>query len=264
MRPLRRRHRGVMLAVAVCAGLVGALLPSAATADAGAEAAFVARANEARADKGMGTLRTDAELTAVARRWSAKMAQAQSLSHNPNLTSEVTQDWEKLAENVGVGPSVDEVHAAFMASSSHRSKILDPAFTFAGVGVVTDAKGRMWVTEIFMRLRSGGGGSAPPTTAASAPPTTATPAPSAPAPTAPAPAATATTARPRVQASRPPAPRPTATPALATPPSPAPAPPPSPAPAPEAQAVGAAHRPLVPSDRLLQVLEGLRSLDQGR
>lgn len=256
MTSVHRRLRRVVVAVAVFAGLLGGLLPGAATADAGAEAGFIDRANNARADKGLGVLRADAELTAVARRWSARMAEAQSLSHNPNLTSEITQDWEKLAENVGVGPTVDEVHAAFMASSSHRSKILDPAFTFVGVGVVTDTKGRMWVTEVFMRLQGGSGGSSTPTTATAPPPTTAAPAARAPAPTSPRPAAPVTTARPRVQAPRPAAPRLAATPAP-------PAPPPPPAP-PESPPVVEPSPPVVPSARLLQVLDGLRSLDQGR
>ncbi len=163
--PARPRLRSVLAVFGICAGLLVGLLSSAAAADAGAEAQYIKKANQARAERGAGALRADAELTAVARRWSAKMAQAQSLSHNPNLPSEVTQDWEKLAENVGTGPTVDEVHAAFMGSTSHRTKILDPVFTTVGVGVVTDAKGRMWVTEVFMKLRPG---AAPATTLSSA------------------------------------------------------------------------------------------------
>lgn len=242
-----RRGLRRVAAAALCAGLLSGLSTSAALADAGAEAGFIDKANEARAERGADALRIDAELTAVARRWSAKMAQAQSLSHNPNLPSEVTQDWEKLAENVGVGPTVEEVHTAFMASTSHRTKILDPVFTTVGVGVVIDAKGRMWVTEVFMKLR--GGGASPATTAAPTP-TTSRPPSGAPAPVPSTPTAPVTTARPRVQAPRP-APAPATTTA------------PAPAPASEAPVAELRQRP-VPSARLVLVLEGLRSLDGGR
>lgn len=247
-----------LAAVVLCICLLTGHLGAAAAADVGAEGDFIQRANRARADKGAGPLRSDGELTAVARRWSARMAQAQSLSHNPNLTSEVSQDWEKLAENVGAGPTVAEVHDAFMASSSHRSKILDPAFTAIGVGVTTDDKGRMWVTEIFMQLRSGSGANPPPTTAA--PTTTAAPATAAPASPAPATAVPApvTTARPRVQAPGP-ASSPATTPVARA--TAAPPPPPVPGPGPVAAAPVA---PGPPSPRLVLVLEGLRSLDQGR
>lgn len=241
------RRLWLVVVAALCAGVLSGLSTSAALAEAAAEAGFIDEANEARADRGAGALRTDAELTAVARRWSAKMAQAQSLSHNPNLPSEVTQDWEKLAENVGVGPTVEEVHAAFMASTSHRTKILDPVFTTVGVGVVTDAKGRMWVTEVFMKLR--GGGASPATTAAPTP-TTSPPPPGGPAQTPSAAPAPVTTARPRVQA-----PRPAPAPAASTAPAPVRAPEPP---------VAELRQAVVPSARLVLVLEGLRSLDAGR
>lgn len=252
MTGLSRRGRP-LATMALCLCLLTGHFSAAGAADAGAEGDFIQRANRARADKGASPLRGDGELTAVARRWSARMAQAQSLSHNPNLTSEVSHDWEKLAENVGVGPTVAEVHDAFMASSSHRSKILDPAFTAMGVGVITDDKGRMWVTEIFMQLRSGAGTNPPPTTAA--PTTTAAPAGASPASAAPAPV---TTAGPRVQAPRP-APSPTTTPVARA--TPAPLPPPVPA---VDAAAAAPVPPVPPSPRLVLVLEGLRSLDQGR
>ena len=264
-----------VVALAVVLGVLGlGLAPAAAAADAGAEAEFVDRINGARAGAGRGGLTTDAELTAIARRWSQRMANEQRLSHNPNLANEVKADWEKLAENVGFGQNVAQIHDAFMNSTAHRNNILDGALTHVGVGVVVDGSGQLWVTEVFMRLRGGGGGGSAP------PPTTAAPAPPPPPPS--------TTARPAPAPTSPPT---TRAPRVTTPTTARPAPPPTSAPDPAAQAAAeaaaaaaaaeaaaqaaaeaeraaaeaaAAAAARTPTPRLVLVLDGLRALDQGR
>jgi len=257
---IRQLRALVVIAVIAASLLGGSLAAPAAAADPGFEADFVARVNGARSGKGIGTLTTDGELTAIARRWSQRMANDNRLSHNPNLAKEVTQDWEKLAENVGVGPGVDEIHNAFMNSAPHRANILDGALTHIGVGVVVDPSGQIWVTQVFMRLRGGGGTASPTTTAAPPPPTTTTTRPQATTTTRPQATTTAGASTPpptrAPTTTRSPAASTTATPNTTTtaPPSEAEAAPPttSPQPAP------------VPTRRLVLVLDGLRALDQGR
>lgn len=258
---MSRLLRTLFSVTVVAAVLLGGVLAvPAAAADPGAEGDFVSRVNGARSGRGLGTLTTDSELTAIARRWSQRMANDNRLSHNPNLSREVTQDWEKLAENVGVGPSVEEIHNAFMNSAPHRANILDGALTHIGIGVVVDPSGQIWVTQVFMRLR--GGGAAPPPTTAAPPPTTTTTRPRATTTTgapAPAPAPTAAPAptlprAPRSTTTTPPPPATTPTTEAAPAPPPEPAAPPSTAP-PQAAA---------PTRRLVLVLEGLRELDRGR
>jgi hypothetical protein len=144
-----------------------------------AEAEFVARINELRASKGLGQLRVDPELVRVARAWSEKMAAADQISHNPNLAKEVTADWQKLGENVGVGMTVAKLHDAFVKSPAHYRNLVDPDFTHIGVAVVIGRDGALFTTHQFMKLR-------PRAAAAEAAATTA----------APAPATTTTTARP--------------------------------------------------------------------
>jgi hypothetical protein len=232
-----------LVTVALVAMTLVAVRP--AVADAGQEADFVSRANGARANSGAGSLKVDGELTAIARRWSGKMAAANQLSHNPNLSKEVSADWEKLAENVGFGPSVESIHQAFMNSAGHRANILDSALTHIGVGVVVDGDGQIWVTEVFMRLRGGaGGGGTPATTAAPPPPTTAKPKPVTTAPPATAPRTTAAS-KPKVTAPPATAPATTAAPPPVTVPEPPPLPP-------------------DPTPRLVLVLDQLRALDGGR
>ena len=242
---MSRAARLVVAVFVAIAALAGGLFAASAATDGPAEADFVGRINDARSSRGIGALSVDSELTGIARRWSQRMADEQSLSHNPNLAREVTQDWEKLAENVGLGSNVAGIHDAFMNSSAHRANILDTSLTHVGVGVVVDGSGQLWVTEVFMRLRSGGA-----STATTPPPP----------PPAPAPAPVPTTARPR--------PTPTTAPPPPAPTEPAPTTPEAaPEPAPEAvttEPPPAPAAPPAPSPRLVLVLDGLVALDRGQ
>jgi hypothetical protein len=112
------------------------------------------------------------------------MASAGTISHNPNLSTQVT-GWMKLAENVGMGPSIDSVHQAFVASHPHYVNLTDTQVTAVGIGVVTSGA-TVFIVEDF--LGRSGATVAPPATVAS--PTT--PAPPSRAPV--APRVTATTA----------------------------------------------------------------------
>jgi hypothetical protein len=83
------------------------------------------------------------------------MASSQTLYHNPSLTSQV-QNWQAVGENVGEGPTVSDIHNAFMQSPEHRANILDHDFTQVGVGVSVDKNGIIWVTEDFRQPMGGG------------------------------------------------------------------------------------------------------------
>jgi hypothetical protein len=208
------------------AALLFVLSAPAAGADPGHEADFVARVNALRATKGIAPLLVDAQMTSVARSWSAQMAASNTLSHNPNFSSQIS-NWKLVGENVGTGPDVAVIEQAFENSPHHYANLVNPAYNFIGVGVV-EANGTLWVTQNFKQAR----------TVAAAP--SAAPAKPAPAP-APAPKAAA--------APKPAAPKPAAAPA----PEPAPAPvaapstvpaPPVPVPAPATEVAGVvAERP---------------------
>jgi hypothetical protein len=112
------------------------------------ESQFVAKMNAARQAAGLRPYAVASDLTSVARQHSAQMASKQSLYHNPNLTSQV-QNWQAVGENVGEGPTVSDIHDAFMHSPEHKANILDHDFTQVGVGVSVDKNGIIWVTEDF-------------------------------------------------------------------------------------------------------------------
>jgi hypothetical protein len=171
----------------------------AGAADGGAEAQFVARINSIRASKGVGPLAVYGELQGIARSWSDQMVANGGISHNPNYANQVSADWRKLGENVGVGSDVNTLMNAFINSPAHYKNIVDPEYNYIGVGVSYDASGRMYTTHDFMRMDDASAPSNPDPSPApdpapapvsrkrSAPPTDAAPAPtqSAPAESAP-------------------------------------------------------------------------------
>jgi hypothetical protein len=160
---LLRRFAG-LLAMIVSLGTL-ALVTSMGTAQASsAEYAFLSDINHSRAQHGLRALSMSSSLQSVARRWSQHMASggcsgSASICHNPNLTSQVS-GWQKIGENVGVGPNESSIQQAFMNSSHHRANILDPDFTLVGVGTATGKDGRLYVTQDFMRPQ--GASSSPP------------------------------------------------------------------------------------------------------
>jgi Cysteine-rich secretory protein family len=121
---------------------------AAASSNPGAD--FVAATNHARAAAGLPALSVSADLTAAATHQARDMADADALFHTPNLGSDLCC-WEMVGENVGDGPSVPIIQAAFMASPEHRANILRAAFSQVGIGYVIDAHGTLWVSEVFRR-----------------------------------------------------------------------------------------------------------------
>lgn len=109
----------------------------------------MAKINELRTSQGLRSLRAHDGLTAVGRAWSVKMQVAGDISHNPSLATQVTANWKRLGENVGVGPDVEALHEAFVRSPAHLRNLVDPDFEYVGIGVVEDG-GIIWVTEQFM------------------------------------------------------------------------------------------------------------------
>ena len=152
--PLLRRLAGV-LAMTVSLGTL-ALVTSMGTAQASsAEYAFLSDINNSRAQHGLRSLTMSSSLQSVARRWSQHMASggcsgSASICHNPNLSSQVS-GWQKIGENVGVGPNESSIQNAFMNSSHHRANILDPDFTLVGIGTAVGKDGRLYVTQDFER-----------------------------------------------------------------------------------------------------------------
>jgi uncharacterized protein YkwD len=152
-RPARNARRTLAAVLTALSLVVAALVTGAATAGpAGAnsvEDTFTAKLNYARASRGIPRLATRSTLVNVARAQANRMASRNTLYHNPNLTTDVT-NWRYVGENVGYGPDALTVHVAFMNSPGHRANILDRDYTEVGIGAVV-VDGRVWVAEVFRR-----------------------------------------------------------------------------------------------------------------
>jgi hypothetical protein len=103
--------------------------------------------NAARARVGAAPLSLDSELGPIAQRWAGQMTTLGRLLHNPNLAREC-QNWQRLAENIGVGPDIAGIQRAFENSAVHYRNMINPELQTVGVGVVA-ANGALWVTLDF-------------------------------------------------------------------------------------------------------------------
>jgi uncharacterized protein YkwD len=144
-RPLTRQLTLLLAVVTVLVGFV--ITPKAAHASA-AEGEFAYRANSARSSARLRAYPQKADLVTVARRHAQRMASQGRIYHNPNLQTEVA-GWRMVGENVGRGGTVSAIHTAFMNSTAHRANILDRDFTEVGIGIAYDAKGVIYVVQVF-------------------------------------------------------------------------------------------------------------------
>ena len=198
---------GSVWRAAIVAGVaMVAVLIAPARADASDESQLLSLTNEIRTSNGLSPLTIDSQLSRVAQRWAGTLAERGVISHNSSLPSQVT-GWKLLGENVGVGGTVDAVHAGWVASATHHQNLVDPSFTKVGFGIVRpDA--RVFVVQVFMQPKSSvGSTTVAPTTAPVAAPRAASVVPPTSAPASPASvdAAPALTVRPVPPASPAPA-----------------------------------------------------------
>jgi uncharacterized protein YkwD len=151
----RTARRATLLTIALIAVMLATVGADPAGAqggyDGGAEAEFVASINQLRASKGLSALTLDGQLVGSSRVWTDQMKTDGSISHAPDLSVGVTQNWQKLGENVGVGPTVTALMDAFIASPGHYANLVDPVYTRVGVGVVWDGN-VMYTTHRFMSV----------------------------------------------------------------------------------------------------------------
>jgi uncharacterized protein YkwD len=157
-------------------------------------AGFVDAINQLRVSKGLNALIIDSNLTDIAQGWAQQMAENDAISHRIDLTAGITSLWKTIGENVGVGPDVQSLMSAFIASPGHYKNLVDPRFTHVGVGSVRTTSGVLYTAHEFMALQSDSAGSVVTSPPPTSPP--ATRAPRAIAPVVTAPPTTVTTMAP--------------------------------------------------------------------
>lgn len=114
--------------------------------------------NRERSSAGLPALTLDDEVTGIAAGWSPKMAADGELSHNGEYLSEASMkrlDATRVAENVAVADSIEEIHSLFMDSPPHRANILHADLRQIGVAAVRTSEGSIYLTEDFLTRRNG-------------------------------------------------------------------------------------------------------------
>lgn len=142
-----------VVALVAAASLTG---PLAERAGAGPveEALLLTLTNAVRASVGAPPLVIDPALTSIAQSWSNAMAAAGNISHNPNLKDQLPAGWSRMAENVGVGPSIAAVQDALVASAAHYANMTNPLYDHVGLAVTWSGL-EVFVTEDFTRQAGG-------------------------------------------------------------------------------------------------------------
>jgi uncharacterized protein YkwD len=125
--------------------------PPAPEPDPTAARRLLALTNAERARRNLPLLRWWPEGVAEAARIQTdKMVESRHLFHTSNLRRLLyTLRVQTIGENVGVGPSLEGIERAFMRSREHRENILDREYRMAGIWVVRDPGGLLWVTVTF-------------------------------------------------------------------------------------------------------------------
>jgi hypothetical protein len=165
---------------------------------------FVAAINQLRASKGLGQLTVDSNLSSIAQNWAVNMGSQDSIFHRSDLSEGVTIDWTRLGENVGEGPTVNDLMNAFINSPHHYENLVDPRFTRIGVGTVRNPDGMMYTAHEFAAVAGSSAPAPSPAPVAAKPKATAAPKTYTPRVTTPRPSAPPTTKAPVTTTTEPP------------------------------------------------------------
>jgi uncharacterized protein YkwD len=140
--------RRTALFVFITLMFIGLARPANAATDA--EKTMKRYMNHERLDRNIQRMRMSDRLVQIARAHSREMSASLSLYHNAELAQDLSSvNFSIAGENVGVGPSLESLHQAFMDSRPHRENILRGKFDHLGVGVIGSSDGRIWITVVF-------------------------------------------------------------------------------------------------------------------
>jgi hypothetical protein len=119
-----------------------------ASGDAAPVAHLLDLVNQDRAQHSLGPVALSPGLSAIAQVQANAMAAARRIYQNPAFPGNVPAAGAS-GENVGYGPDVDRVHAAFVASPEHQVIIVGSAYRYVGIAVASSPVGLM-VVENFV------------------------------------------------------------------------------------------------------------------
>lgn len=114
--------------------------------------------NADRIANGLTPLSLDPELSRIARIKSQDMKDNNYFAHNSptygsasDMLKAFGYAFHGVGENIAHHATVEKSQAAFMSSAGHRQNILGSQWQKVGIGVVYDAQGFVYVTQLFVR-----------------------------------------------------------------------------------------------------------------
>jgi len=113
--------------------------------------------NAERAKAGISALRINDKVTEVARAKSKDMIDKDYFSHtSPTYGSPFQMlttfgvSYRAAGENIATNRSMQNAHTALMNSSGHRQNILSSSYKSIGIGIVANARGYLYITQMFI------------------------------------------------------------------------------------------------------------------
>ena len=114
--------------------------------------------NSDRARYNLAPLAVDPALCRIARIKSQDMRDNQYFAHTSPTYGDVRSMLRRFGyaytaagENIAHHATVEKAQAAFLSSPGHRRNIMNEAYTKVGLGAAVDAKGYVYLTQIFVR-----------------------------------------------------------------------------------------------------------------
>lgn len=114
--------------------------------------------NSDRARYNLSPLVIDPELCRIARIKSEDMRDNQYFAHTSptygdvrSMLAQFGYSYTAAGENIAHHATIEKAQAAFLSSAGHRKNIMSTAYTKVGLGVAIDAKGYVYLTQIFAR-----------------------------------------------------------------------------------------------------------------
>jgi uncharacterized protein YkwD len=127
------------------------------TASSSDEQQALSLLNNDRAKNGLPALKSNSQLTSLARNYAKDMISRGYFSHyNPEGQSPFDRmqaagiSYRTAGENLAINTSVPAAETAFMNSSGHRANILNSGYTDVGIGVVRNSSGQVYVVQEFI------------------------------------------------------------------------------------------------------------------
>jgi uncharacterized protein YkwD len=124
--------------------------PATPTGPPGCAVQSLDRLNALRAQNGSRAVADDQLAVQYACNWSAQMAATGNFAHSAGTSRSVAVGGCGNGENIAAGPPSYDLFDLWVNSASHFNNMVNPQYTHAGVGYVTDAQGVTYGTMVLV------------------------------------------------------------------------------------------------------------------